>query len=144
MTGQGKESQAGRGSRQVPSAAGTVRRLTNKGHIQSNKNYSAGKSNIWIKMQNPDGNMTAMDPAAVAERAREAQYQVSAKMWQASVKMNSGKYNFKLIQFVLIDDVEYWNVHKSTSRNSILNSFGTKEERKWQEWLSTGGDKTVE
>jgi hypothetical protein len=49
---------------------------------------------------------TAMDPAAMAERAREAQHQVSAKMWEASVKMNYGKYNFKLIRFIVDDDVE--------------------------------------
>jgi hypothetical protein len=57
-------------------------------------------------MQNPDGNMTAKDPAAMAERAREAQYQVSAKMWEVSVMMNCGNYNFKVIQFIVDDDVE--------------------------------------
>jgi hypothetical protein len=37
---------------------------------------------------------------AMAEWARETQYQVSAKMWEASVKTNCWRNNFKLIQFI--------------------------------------------
>jgi hypothetical protein len=46
------------------------------------------------------------NPMAMAEWARETQYQVSAKMWEASVKMNCWRNNFKLIQFIVDDDVE--------------------------------------
>jgi hypothetical protein len=43
----------------------------------------------------------------MAERAREAQYQVSAKIWVASVKMKCWRNNnFKLIQFIVDDNVE--------------------------------------
>jgi hypothetical protein len=37
---------------------------------------------------------------AMAEKAREAQYQVIAKMWEASVKMTCWRNKFKLILIV--------------------------------------------
>jgi hypothetical protein len=84
-------------------------------------------------MQNPNGNMTAMDPAAMAERAREAQYQVSAKMWEASVKMNCGKYNFKLIQFIVDDDVELFGSDWQKLVCKQINIPEQYSERFWHE-----------
>jgi hypothetical protein len=87
---------------------------------------------------------------AMAEWARETQYQVSAKMWEASVKMNCWRINFKLIQFIVDDYVEMFGsdwqklVCKSTFQSSMLSAFGRKEERKWQEWPSTGEDRVLE
>jgi hypothetical protein len=51
--------------------------------FKATKKLLSGKSTIWIRMLNQEGNMTAMDPMAMAEQAREAQYQeVSARrMW---------------------------------------------------------------
>jgi hypothetical protein len=84
-------------------------------------------------MQNPDGSMAAMDPAAVAEWARDAQCQVSAKMWEACVKMNCGKYNFKPIQFIVDDDVEFFGSDWQKLICKQINIPEQYAERFWQE-----------
>jgi hypothetical protein len=86
-------------------------------------------------MQHPDGNMTAMDPAAMADRAREAQCQVlSAKMWEASVEMNCGKYNFKLTQsFIVDDDVELFSSDWQKVVCKQINIPEQYSERFWHE-----------
>jgi hypothetical protein len=71
--------------------------LPERDHIvQNNKKVISAGATFGLK------------PMAMAERAKEgAQYQVSAKMWEASVKMNCWRNNFKLIhQFIVDDDVE--------------------------------------
>jgi hypothetical protein len=88
---------------------------------------------------------------AMAEWARETQYQVSAKMWEASVKTNCWRNNFKLIQFIVDDDVDMfgsdWQKLVCKQINipeTMLSAFGRKEERKWQEWPLTGEDRILE
>jgi hypothetical protein len=61
-------------------------------------------------------------------------------MWEASAKINCGRNNFKLIQFIVDDDVEMigsdWQKLVCKQINileHILSASGRKEERKWQE-----------
>jgi hypothetical protein len=70
---------------------------------------------------------------AMAEWVRETQYQVSAKMWEASVKMNCWKNNFKLIQFIVDDDVEMFGSDWQKLVCKQINIPEQYAERFWQE-----------
>lgn len=103
-------------------------------HTKQQKGRHTAKAKLGVKMQNHDGNMAAMDPMAIAAvRAREAQYQVSAKMWEASVKINCGKNNFKLIQFIVDDDVEMFGSDWQRLVCKQINIPEQYAERFWQE-----------
>jgi hypothetical protein len=76
-------------------AIGVISAPTRDHIVQNNKTVISAASTLGFK------------PTAMAERAREAQYQVSAKIWVASVKMKCWRNNnFKLIQFIVDDNVE--------------------------------------
>lgn len=101
-------------------------------HTKQQKGHTP-KAKLNLNMQNRDGNMATMDPMAMADQAREAQYQVSAKMWEASVKMNCGKNNFKLIQFIVDDDVEMFGSDWQRLVCKQINIPEQYAERFWQE-----------
>jgi hypothetical protein len=121
-------------------ATGVISAPTGDHIVQKNKKVISAAATFGLK------------PMAMAEWARETQYQVSAKMWwEASVKMNCWRNNFKLIQFIVDDDVEMFGsdwqklvCNKSTFQSSMLSAFGRKGERKWQEWPLTGEDRILE
>jgi len=111
-------------------------KTTNNIRTQNNTKQKKGhttKAKLSLNMQNRDGNMATMDPLAMADQAREAQYQVSAKMWEASVKMNCGKNNFKLIQFIVDDDVEMFGSDWQRLVCKQINIPEQYAERFWQE-----------
>jgi hypothetical protein len=83
---------------QVPLATGVISAPTGDHIVQNYKKVINAAAKFGLKSM------------AMAEWAREIQYQVSAKMWEACVKMNCWRNNFKLIQFIVDDDVEMFGL----------------------------------
>jgi hypothetical protein len=103
-------------------ATGIISAPTGDHIVQNNKKVISAAATFGLK------------PMAMAEWARETQYQVSAKMWEASVKMNCWRNNFKLIQFIVDDDVE--KMFGSDWQKLVCKQINIPEqnaERFWQE-----------